>query len=206
MDHTEAADVAVVVTEPTTPPPNDHDLPPLQQTLLSPAGAQPRVTTGEWRYRFCSCFGDVPLCCYTVCFAGCLASQLYEKFLGPRGRCLRLTVLWAALCGMTLTGAAVAAAGAVTYLAWGAVPMWFMIAYLVYHTRARARFLYRIAGGDSDDCCLAFWAPWCALSQMARHVYDYETVQHGVQCFTPTGDLPDETKHLFEVAVPFEDE
>ena len=77
---------------------------------------------------------------------------------------------------------------------------------LIYHARskARARFasppgligVFNRSPGDIDDCFLSFFCSWCALAQLARHVYNYKI--SGAQCIrlSTSGDAPYDTAQL----------
>ena len=77
---------------------------------------------------------------------------------------------------------------------------------LIYHARskARARFAsppgligdFNRSPGDIDDCVLSFFCSWCALAQLARHVYNYKI--SGAQCIrlSTSGDAPYDTAQL----------
>jgi Cys-rich protein (TIGR01571 family) len=63
--------------------------------------------------------------------------------------------------------------------------------YLIICTRSYIRARYNIPEGrcrGCEDCCCAFWLPFCTIAQMARHTADYS--QYPAACCTDTG-LPE---------------
>jgi Cys-rich protein (TIGR01571 family) len=51
--------------------------------------------------------------------------------------------------------------------------LWVTIAFLIWALRKRVRSTRNIAGDDCEDCAVSFFCQACAISQMARDLYQY---------------------------------
>jgi Cys-rich protein (TIGR01571 family) len=51
--------------------------------------------------------------------------------------------------------------------------LWVLIAFLIWSLRNKVRQSRNIAGDDCEDCAVSFFCQACAISQMARDLYQY---------------------------------
>lgn len=162
-----------------------------------PAEEQRKEKLGHWSSPLWRCRDDWGTCCI-VCWCSCVvASQLYEREIGPPGACRKWFFRLGLIC--TINAVLVLARNAwvtATFDSWPA-GSWETYSYLpdvtvggastllacttfvivVKLLRAVRRKLRREddipagrCGEYADDCCVAFWCTLCLECQLLRHL------------------------------------
>ena len=99
------------------------------------------------------------LCCNSLFCTSCVMGQIFEKLVGPSGKCCKIVALLVLLCFIPYVG------GIISWL----VSICLMCQIVPVFVRR-----YRIPPSEQHGCCaLAFCQP-CMLAQMARHIEDFD--------------------------------
>jgi len=184
----------------------------------------------RWKDGLFDCMDDVPSCLYGCCCPCIPIAQLYEKMLGPKGRCVIVAVIllvfnfgiyvfsqayYTNLPKACLTDAihkdetdmskdcARHPGGLEIHNLFVALYV-LSSSYLLCRIRGTVRGLYGIPEGTCgtmEDCCCSFWCLHCALCQTMRHVYAYDKTGGSAWNMTSTGDPSDVDLH-FVYATP----
>lgn len=170
---------------------------------------------GQFRDGLCDCW--IPKNCWPsslfgVCCGYCFVAQLYQReigakgFLGKMGSCINITLfflIWG------LVGGLIAAVSSSDPKQQQQVQTFFfnieniLLIFLILLIRQQVRRRYGIENrkdipctsiitdeqtqGLAEDCICAWCCGICTITQIARHVYDYENTNK-VCRFTATGD------------------
>jgi len=141
--------------------------------------ADPEALTGRMRDRCCEdqC-AHFPLWLHSFFCTSCMIGQIWEKLIGPRGKCCQIS-------------ACIICVSFVPYV--GGILVWMLTLIVLCQIVPVFARRYQIPEHEQPNgCSIACCAP-CVLSQMARHMEDYEAHPEKnvlCECFSPTLDYP----------------
>ncbi|CAM9777115.1 unnamed protein product [Ectocarpus sp. 12 AP-2014] len=124
------------------------------------ANPYPNAPRGEWSTGLCGCFEHFPSC-VTACLCTCITvGQAARLFKG---------VFYAVVA---------------TYLidcvfGCGGILIMFCGTYAIAKARSRVARHYRIPINKCGNCCLSFWCGCCVVSQVARHLFAWDSTHYG---------------------------
>jgi len=127
------------------------------------------VRESQWKDGLCDCSNNcMPSCCMS-CWCPCvMTGQIREKLqIGSFSK----TVAVGLCCGLPFSN------------------------YYAYKARGIIRQRFHISGSSCVDCFVVHFCTVCALSQMARHIYDYRKCNDGC-IWTKQGEPVKEIAHV----------
>jgi len=145
----------------------------------------PEALVGGYRDGLCSCFNKCSLCC-NACFCyPCTVGQVWSKLIGGHKSCCATACLMVALMFIPYIG------GLVSTI-FGIVIMCQLLP--VFYRR------YQIPKHEQGNCCTIVFCHQCHLSQVARHMEDYERHPEKnvfCECCSETLDVPNPPNYLW---------
>mmetsp|Transcript_32487 Transcript_32487/g.85546 ORF Transcript_32487/g.85546 Transcript_32487/m.85546 type:complete len:214 (-) Transcript_32487:186-827(-) len=157
------------------------------------------------------CTNHIPSCIWAMCCPFVMLGQLYEKIVGPRGQCIKITIILfvVAMMQSAVRGPDIMD-GDGNILQPGdngtsnllSMLQTFLMVYFTWVVYATYRMYYTANTESSlQSFVKVFCCTCCLLSQMARKVYNYPvTEKKGCCVFGPTGDEPYAPAYLWDTA------